>query len=250
MINKKTHSGYKCALMVCLSTLLMVSCCSNEAGLSEQTNIINRIQEDPNPDFRFFMNVLQEEGHKLGCHFTLESLNYDITTGKESKADLPVREDLSAGSITEFVVKLRAYLGDFIVEPDSKNPKIVHIIEKALADDNDYPLNKVISLNYKGKINGTNIDNPEGSSTMSGGLVPALAEKAGFMMWGTVDDPRMSTYYDLSTVVTVTATNKTVRSILTDCLPTKNYNPVMWRAMKTLSMGRPCVLVQFSGPNR
>ena len=85
-----------------------------------------------------FMQVLEKNGDKLGCHFTLEYRSYGIT-GKESKADLndymSVQTDLNADSIPSLVSKLCDYLDGFIVVQDSRNPKVVHIIDKVLAGD-------------------------------------------------------------------------------------------------------------------
>jgi hypothetical protein len=194
------------------------------------------------------MEFLYETSAKLGCHFTLERQGGRIT-GNESKATLPVRIDLSADSIPSLVSKLRDYLDGFIVVQDANNPKIVHIIEKVLADDKNYALNKRISLNYFGKLARTNIPIPAkpGYETTTGGLLAAVAEKAGDIRGGSDDSTFLGMAGDCCTRINVNATNETVRSILTDCLPSANYNPVMWRAVRTTQNGEPCVLVQFFG---
>src|ERR1035437_1744719 len=198
-----------------------------------------------------FMDVLRETGTKLGCHFTLEYQGFGIT-GKETKATLPVRVDLSADSIPSLISRLRDYLDGFMVEEDAKNLKIVHIIEKVLADDKNYALNKRISLNYFGRLAPTNIPIPAkpGYETTTGGLLAAVAEKAGDIRGGS-DDVGINNFLgmvsDRGTRINVNATNETVRSILTDCLPAANYSPVMWRAVTTTQNGESCVLVQFFG---
>jgi hypothetical protein len=149
-----------------------------------------------------------------------------------------------------------------MVVPDAKNPKIIHIIEKVLADDENYALNKKITVHYSGLLEGTNITVMpiNGRSTLVGGLLPAVAEKAGDIRAGLENSGASSgggsgLATDSITKVNINATNETVRSIFTDCLPTANYNPVMWTAVTTKRGNAQnelvqCVLVDFFGPNK
>lgn len=207
----------------------------------------NLATPDDSKYYGFFGNILYENGYKFGVHFTLEYQSFTLT-GKDAKVRMPVRVDLGAESLGSFISKLRDYLDGYIVQQDAKNPKIVHIIEKVLADDPNYALNRKISLNYSGNINGTNIDNPtNGSSTLMGGLVPTVGEQVGEVVRGLGDNDVQTSFFDFDTVVSVTATNQTVRSIFTDCLPSASYKTIMWQAVRIEREGKTCVEVEFNG---
>jgi hypothetical protein len=245
-------------LILCLALVL------SGGFISSRADETNAIASKPPEQYRSFISILDENGTKLGCNFTIEYQGYGIT-GKESKANpfytqyTKVQADLDADSIPSMVSKLRDYLDGFMVVPDSKNPKIIHIIEKVLADDKNYALNKKISVHYSGLL-GRTIITVNGRSSLVGGLLPALAEKAGDIRAGLENTGASSgggggLATDNITEVNINATNETVRSIFTDCLPTANYNPVMWTAV-TSKRGNAqnelvqCVLVDFFGPKK
>jgi|SRR5665213_416104 len=234
--------------------------------ISSRADETNAIASKPSEPYRSFMRILDENGENLGCSFTIEYRGYAVT-GKESKADpfytqyTKVRADLDADSIPSLVSKLRDYLDGFMVVPDAKNPKIIHIIENVLADDKNYALNKKISVHYSGLLGGTNIPVMpiNGYATLVGGLLPAVAEKVGDIRGGSETSGGGGfgggSPWDSVTQINVNATNETVRSIFTDCLPTTNYNPVMWVAVTSKRNDEhnemvQCVLVHFFGPKK
>lgn len=245
-------------LLLCLALVLSGGFILSRADVTNTIAPTN-LEKLPDP-YRSFMGILDENGSKLGCNFTIDYRGYAIT-GKESKANpfyiqyTQVRADLDADSIPTLVSKLRGYLDGFIVVPDAKNPKIIHIIENVLADDPNYVLNKKISLEYSGSLAGTNVPTKPGFAMLVGGLLPAVAEKAGDIRGG-LETSGSSGFggfsWDGVTQINVNATNETVRSIFTDYLPATNYNPVMWTAVTTKRIGEhgelvQCVLVHFFG---
>jgi hypothetical protein len=216
------------------------------------------------------IDVLKENGAKLGCYFTIEhqdimlkaslhqmlvttNLNADSIPAFVSNLrkymdgfQLPVTTNLSADSIPAFVSNLRNYLDGFVVVEDARNPRILHIIDKVLADDPDYPLNKRISLKYSGGL-APNLDTGNKLSFVSiGGLIPALAPKAGRIMSASEDSSTSAFDYSHPLPqISVDATNETVRSIMSDCLPLGD-KPVLWRATNTkMTSGELWVWVQF-----
>jgi hypothetical protein len=231
---------------LCWSGMVLAQEKSKNESNNNESHMITKQQDTATMSF---FSVLQENGNRLGCRFTLESQGYEIT-GKESLKDSAVRTNLNADSIASFTSKLRDYLGEsYLVLPDSKNPKIVHIIDKVLANDQNYCLNKKISVNYSGSLGPTNISDPKrpGFEIGVGGLLPAVAERAGHIMGGSRDSAPYGS--DGTTPISVNATNETVRSILTDCLP-DNYNPLMWHATTAILTGidgKQWVLVNFYG---
>jgi len=246
-------------LLLCLALVL------SGGFISSRADETNAIASKPSEPYRSFMRILDENGENLGCSFTIEYRGYAVT-GKESKADpfytqyTKVRADLDADSIPSLVSKVRDYLDGFMVVPDAKNPKIIHIIENVLADDKNYALNKKISVHYSGLLGGTNVlvMPINGRSTLVGGLLPAVAKKAGDIRGGleTAGSSGFGGFsWDGVTQINVNATNETVRSIFTDCLPTTNYNPVMWVAITSKRNNAQnelvqCEIVHFFGSKK
>ncbi len=67
--------------------------------------------------WRFFFFDLQQNGAKLGCYFTLEFQEFNVT-GKASAVVMPVRTNLNADSIPSFSSNLRNYLESLLQEFD------------------------------------------------------------------------------------------------------------------------------------
>ncbi len=192
---------------------------------------------------------LFDMGQKFMCHFTLEYRGYALT-GKSSVLNSMVTNDANVTTIPLLVAKLRRDLPGFTVAQNSKNPKIVHIIEQALAEK-DYVLNKSTSLRYSGNLVGCVVKDEAGRNLVKGnGLVVAVAEKVGVVLDGSEEAGSHGAFNDCVTMVTVNASNTTVRSILTDYIPLGNYKTILWRAVTTKAEGKPEVLVQFYGPKK
>jgi hypothetical protein len=238
----------------------MVGLCWSGIIFSQETNKTDLITKETNMFAKPFIPetetsdmiaILRENGRFFGCHFTLEYQGADIT-GIQPKARAPIRTDLSADSFPSFLSQLRAYLDRYDVVQDTKNPKIVHIIEKVLAHDTNYPLNKRLTLTYTGGLHsgyvpikakpltGPDSTNLGGLVRQVGARIDGIIEPYGFT------GPERS---DSTTEVKVAATNETVRSIFTDCLPTTNYFAVMWLAETTMVNGNKRVVVEFCGPD-
>lgn len=240
--------------------LPIVGLCWGVRGISQTTNNVDLIKRGTNAvsntqkNFRGDLwTILCENGNRLGCSFTLECQG-DLHTQPYSRIMRSVTVNLDADSIPSFISNLRDYLDGLTVMQDSKNSNVVHIIDNVLVGDANYVLNKKISLNYSGSLPPTRI--PGGPAATTGGLLAAVADKAPDIRFGGAGvafiDSIVDQLWDGDTQVDIHATNETVRSILTDCLPTTNYSPVMWRSENIMRYGtnaNRCVFVQFFGPN-
>ena len=81
--------------------------------------------------------------------------------------------------------KLQRDLKGFRVEQDSKNPKIVHIIEEKLEQDKNYILDKKIDLTYSGNLEHCHVKDINGNEFSKGiGVVDSLAQKIGGVQKG------------------------------------------------------------------
>jgi len=194
-------------------------------------------------------------GPKLGCYFTLEYQSYKLTR------QLPRIEsfitfttnDLAVASTADLVSNLRRSLNGFTIEQDVKNPKVIHIIEGILERQKDYVLNKRTSLSYSGNLVNCVVIDAQGRNLVHGeGIVNAMANKVGGIQNGTTGDNSQGGFDDCSTLVSIDATNETVRSILTDYIPLAGYKTILWRAATTITgrEGKTNVLIQFYGVKR
>jgi hypothetical protein len=197
-------------------------------------------------------DYLYNIGPKLGCHFTLEYRSYGLT-GKSPELVGMVSNDLSIASIPALLTKLHHDLSGFTLEPEAKNPKIIHIIESGLNSQKDYVLNRRIDLRYSGNLVGCTVKDAEGRELVKGeGLVMAASKEAPGIQDGSDEAGSEGAFNDCYTTVSINATNETVRGILTDCIPRADYPTVLWRAVTTITgqEGETNVLVQFYGPKR
>ncbi len=188
-------------------------------------------------------------GPKLGCHFTLEL--QAPASGRPPKIFNVIKNDQNIASIPQLISKLHRDMGGFTVEHDSKNPKIVHIIVQALGKDKSYVLNKKINLKYSGNIQERAVwDSECGYFIQGGGLFDAASKEAPGIWDQTEASGNWVGCGDYVTKVTINATNETVRSIFTDCVPLADYSPVLWSAVATKEAGKPRVWVLFGGPKK
>jgi hypothetical protein len=195
-----------------------------------------------------FNDYLFLTGERLGCYFTLEYRAYALA-GRASRIHMTVTNDVSVSSIPELIANLRRNMGGFAIEQDSKNPKVIHVIEQFLENNTNYALNKKITINYSGLIGQCTIKNAAGQNISKGnGLIPVVSQQVKGIQGGTEEAGSQGAVNDCVTVVNIHATNQTVRSIFTDCIPLDKYKAVLWRAVITNTNDTPQVLVQFYGP--
>lgn len=238
-----------------LRELISVALCWNAMALSQEANQIQPNENDnmkadqQNSERISFGEILEKRGAELGCHFTLEYRGKSIT-GEVSKAalsNLVSVRNLDAESIPSFLSLLRKYLDGFIIEPDSGNPNIVHIIEKVLVNDPSYPLNKEVTISYSGKFGATYAQKANGYlETASTGLFGAVAEKVKDLRRGSFSDLSVGAGYAADrSVINVDIANEAARNVLSDYVPLKNYNAVIWRAVEERMPGEESEKVVF-----
>jgi hypothetical protein len=91
---------------------------------------VTALPQEQAPAATRFIHYLAVIGPKLGCHFTLES--QEPGAARPWKILNLVSNDLNVSSRSQLVSKLRHDLEGFMVEEDLNNPKIVHIVQRAL----------------------------------------------------------------------------------------------------------------------
>lgn len=195
-----------------------------------------------------YLDYLHFIGEKLGCYFTLEYRAYQITR-QPSSLQAEMTNDQSIATMPALLAKLRDGLTGFSVIENPKNPKVIHIIEQALEQADGYVLNKRTSVQYAGHLVPCVVKDTNGRNLQQGaGVVVALARTVGKLENGTAE--ARGDFDDCNTKVKIDAKNESVRNILTDCIPLKNYHRILWRAAATERNGKPTVMIQFYGPKQ
>ncbi len=155
-------------------------------------------------------------GNKLVCYFTLEYTSYELA-GHLSRIYSNVTNETSIPTVQIFMSHLRQELPGFNIEQDSKEPRIIHIIEQSLATNQNYVLNQRISLKYAGELCGCDIMDASGKRLTSGkGLVDSISTEIEGLATGYDEQGALD---DCQTRVKINAVNETLRNILSEGLP-------------------------------
>jgi len=179
------------------------------------------------------IDYLHYMGGRLDCHFTLEYRGFSITVQPTlQRWGTKLTNEAGVSSISLLVSKLRRDLPTFNVVGNSKRPNVIHIVERALEEDPDYVMNKRLSLKYSGPLAGyqTATSKFDGLANTVGrtlrGIKTSHIPAEGYSFSFVIGD-------DIATEVSINATNETVRSIFTECIPLGKYKAVLWQAVKT-----------------
>jgi hypothetical protein len=169
-------------------------------------------------------------GKDLKCYFTLEKVERD---GDDPKADpVDVMDDEVFTDIDTALAKLSKHVEGFSFIKNKEHPNVVHVIENCLLKTPEYPLDKKVSVQFSGTPLG---------------LIKSLErQETGIEIRRGGDNTQA--FDDDVTEIQVQAKEKTVRAILTDCIPLKGYNPKIWIAETRFERGKPRTIVQFHGP--
>lgn len=113
--------------------------------------ITSAVSEDQPPAVMPYRDYLSVVGAKLGCYFTLE---YRHQGPAMTMLMAEVTDDLSITSIDSLLRKLRRDLNAFAIFQDQRNPRILHLVDRVLQQQPGYPLDKKLSLDYRGNLVG------------------------------------------------------------------------------------------------
>jgi hypothetical protein len=197
-------------------------------------------------------HYLRVVGGTVGCHFTLEYRGYGLTS-KPSPLAIAVTNDAGVDSISSLITKLRRDLHEFQVSEDSHCPTVIHIIQRQLADDKQYILNKRIHLTYSGHLGGCESADSSRNLAKDPGLTAAIGQVIEGIRDGSDESGSQATFSDCVTRVSIKAKDQSVRNIMTACIPLASYDTILWRVvttkewLKTKEEGKPVALVQFFG---
>jgi hypothetical protein len=170
-------------------------------------------------------------GGDLDCHLTVERVTYDPERPSPFYTTYNV-DEAPLKTVPELIAKLRKTLKGVVVVQDKNNPKIVHLIDNQLLDKPGYPITQKASIIFKGVL--------ADLSAELGKSVQGLGSRTGGF--------NLDAFDDHVTEVSVNVKDQPVRQILTEAVPLKNYNRVLWFAETSKKDGQWKTQVQFAGP--
>lgn len=161
---------------------------------------------------------------RADCYFTIESAG-------AATADNPAIETDSLNNVDSIVKKLNQNYPKFRVVRSKENPLVVHLIDRALPDDETYPLNRKLDLDFNGPLD--SLPNAVGEALEDASVSPRI------IMAGPI--------YSMSLPVVISAEEKPVRRLLSDYLPFSQYYRILWRTDARLSNGKWKAFVSYPG---
>ena len=163
---------------------------------------------------------------RIGCHLVIEDLN----SGRLVSTYVSDNQDItSTKEIAEF---FRKELGG--VEVSILPHQVVLIKDISLVKDRNYPLDRVVSLDYSGNID-----------SLSDAIGDRLDGSVEAMDAGSIS---MINNYDYTSLITLSARNETVRSILTNHLPITHYRAILWDARTAIRNRKEVTYINFWRP--
>lgn len=197
---------------------------SGEDGMQSNTT-------EPYP----WMDYLFYAAKQLDYQFTIEILQASDEDLFYTK-DVPTNRDYGREFVTmeQTLEKLSKELPGVRFVRNKRHPRVIHAIDKRLLKLDDYVVEKKVDLKYNGVIG--NI------SRKLNETLPAIGPRT-FGVIGEVFD-------DSVTEANIAAKEKRIRDILTDAVPLKSYDPILWRGWTAKRDGAWFTEIQFYGPRR
>jgi hypothetical protein len=187
------------------------------------------LEEERNRKYSL-VNELFAVGEQFHCWFTIER----ASTPTSSTLELArFKIDYDIESIDALQEVMQAQLDGAVIRKNPKHPRVLHVIDAALAKDPNYALDKPATLKYSGVVG----ELPD----KIGEVVPTVQTRRGG--FGGID-----MINDRFTRVKVDAKEMSVRNIFTNAVPIEKYEPVLWIAETFEQDGKRQTRVQFLGP--
>lgn len=180
-----------------------------------------------------YFQYLREVGEKLDCYFTFETNN---TQPIERSGSFIVPGD--DGTIDAVVAKLNKEFKRFRAVRDSAYPSVIHLTDVTLTAVNDYGLDRTVTVNYQGTI--------DGFLARLHQLLPAVgnARKSAHAEEGM----KIGEFSDTTTGVMVDSRDSPLRQVLTSVVNLSGYKRTIWSAHTNLENGSHFTGIVFHGP--
>ena len=163
---------------------------------------------------------------RLRCHIVFED------RAESRLTNALVHDERNVNSVSALAAFLGKEIAHTVVTIYANN--VISIKDESIANDKEYPLDKVLSLNYSG-------------------LLDSLPDMVGYKLNGCVrtangGDLSMAGNYDGTSSITLIAKHETVRSLLTNHLPLNRYHAILWDAQTKIRSGKEISYIQFWMP--
>jgi hypothetical protein len=193
----------------------------------------NTVLHTPSNQREFWEHYLYSTGKSLSCYFTIEIVAREA--GDPKNRDRYLLDDEEVTSVDEVIDKVSKNRKTFTFLKNKKNPRIVHIIDNDLRKIPDYPIDQKMDLEYSGSLDELSIAIEKKFPTLG-------PRRSGEVSQFLIADPITEIEIDIK--------DTTVRDILTDCVPLKGYQPLLWRAETEKIEGKHKTILQYYGPLR
>ena len=183
----------------------------------------------------FLSQYLNQCGNQFNCYFTIEEAETQTGQIHSSYQEKQILGK-QVSTLNRLLEKLRHDLPDALVVQDASNPKIIHIINRELKSSQDYSLDRLVTLSYKGDLPG-----------LAGALAKKTNDAVAAQGFFTTVDMAM----DYITQVKVNVRDRPIREALSVGIPLTGYSRVLWRATPSDEVQGNRIItmyIQFYGP--
>jgi len=177
-------------------------------------------------------DYLELAGGRLGAHFTIERVLRGSRDPQAKVVNVKISDDEQLKTLEAVASKLATKLPGFDFVPNPQHPQVMHVIERELLEQKRYSLDRKHTLAYSGIL---------------GDLSHVLEQQLHNIGPKTAGDWRRM-FDDSVTRIEINEKDKKLRDIITDCLPLKDRQPLLWLAETQLSKDGVHTTLQFYGP--
>lgn len=169
--------------------------------------------------YKYLGSYLMQMGRKLDCYFTIEDAPIPGSNTFPWLLEITdFQSDVSIETIDELVTYLDEELSGVDVFRSQQSPLVIHLVAEVMRDENYVMDQKVTVAGYSGGI-----------GMLPDHLGALLNESIESRNYGVLP---MLEVTDVSTEITVTAEDETVRDILTKVVPLENYHRFLWESRR------------------
>ena len=192
-----------------------------------------------------FSDLLREIGDKYDCYFTVESVGKEgLQNNKILDAIVQVPTNASQ-DLNGFIISLtnnlhiewrlgnKTVLTEFVIDRMEREKPIIRIRDRQLALVTNYSLDRTVSLEYEGAVDGL-LDILEKQDSN-------IRKQRAFLTGA------VPMVMDFVTTVRISCKGKTIRDLLTEYIPLPAYNRVIWDSRTNGKQDSPCITIIFHG---
>jgi hypothetical protein len=192
-----------------------------------------------------FSDFLRRMGDKYDCYFTVESVGQERLDNNmilDAIVQVPTNaaQDLNGfmKSLTnnlhiEWRLGNKTVLTELVIDRMEREKPIIRIRDRQLAFVTNYSLDRTVSLEYEGSVDGL-LEILEKQDSNIRKQRAFITGAAPIVM-------------DFATTVRISCKGKAMRDLLTEYIPLPGYNRVIWDSRSNGKQDSPCITIRFHG---